>query len=73
MAMSALGSPVTAMNMRVCRIAVTRASCTNLVWAFSPGSELVVVPEATHEALTYYFKDLTPVVVPWLEGEGQRK
>lgn len=34
-----------------------------------PGSELVVVPEATHEALTYYFKDLTPVVVPWLEGE----
>jgi len=35
-----------------------------------PGSELVVVPEATHEALTYYFKDLTPVVVPWLEGGG---
>jgi pimeloyl-ACP methyl ester carboxylesterase len=33
-----------------------------------PGSELVVVPEATHEALTYYFKDLTPVVVPWLDG-----
>ncbi len=34
-----------------------------------PGSELVVVPEATHEALTYYFKDLTPVVAPWLDRE----
>ena len=33
----------------------------------APGSELVVVPEATHEALTYYFKDLLPVVVPWLD------
>jgi pimeloyl-ACP methyl ester carboxylesterase len=32
-----------------------------------PGSEFVVVPEATHEALTYYFKDLTPVVLPWLD------
>jgi pimeloyl-ACP methyl ester carboxylesterase len=32
-----------------------------------PGSELIVVPEATHEALTYYFKDLTPVVLPWLD------
>ena len=33
----------------------------------SPGSSLVVVPEATHEALTYYFKDLTPVVLQWLD------
>lgn len=36
----------------------------------SPGSKLVVVPEATHEALTYYFKDLVPVVLPWLDGGG---
>jgi pimeloyl-ACP methyl ester carboxylesterase len=35
-----------------------------------PGSEFIVVPDATHEALTYYFKDLVPVVLPWLdEGE----
>jgi pimeloyl-ACP methyl ester carboxylesterase len=33
----------------------------------APGSPMMVVPEATHEALTYYFKDLLPVVVPWLD------
>lgn len=33
-----------------------------------PGSEFIVVPEATHEALTYYFKDLLPVVLPWLDS-----
>jgi pimeloyl-ACP methyl ester carboxylesterase len=32
-----------------------------------PGSEFIVVPDATHEALTYYFKDLAPAVLPWLE------
>ncbi|HUA66018.1 MAG TPA: alpha/beta fold hydrolase [Alphaproteobacteria bacterium] len=32
----------------------------------APGSVFIVVPEATHEALTYYFKDLLPVVLPWL-------
>jgi pimeloyl-ACP methyl ester carboxylesterase len=35
-----------------------------------PGSELIVVPEATHEALTYYFKEMTPAVVSWLEQGG---
>ncbi len=35
----------------------------------APGSELIVVPDATHEALTYYFKDLfEPVVLPWLDA-----
>jgi pimeloyl-ACP methyl ester carboxylesterase len=38
----------------------------------APGSPLVVVPEATHEALTYYFKDLLPVVVPWLDGHDRK-
>jgi pimeloyl-ACP methyl ester carboxylesterase len=32
-----------------------------------PGSEFVIVPEATHEALTYYFKDMVPVVLPWMD------
>lgn len=36
-----------------------------------PGSPLIVVPEATHEALTYYFKDLLPVVVPWLDDPNR--
>jgi pimeloyl-ACP methyl ester carboxylesterase len=34
-----------------------------------PGSEMIVVPDATHEALTYYFKDLIPAVLPWLDEE----
>jgi pimeloyl-ACP methyl ester carboxylesterase len=36
----------------------------------SPGSQLIVVPDATHEALTYYFKELAPAVLPWLDGGG---
>lgn len=36
----------------------------------APGSQFVVVPDATHEALTYYFKELLPSVLSWLE---QRK
>ena len=32
----------------------------------APGSKLVVVPDATHEALTYYFDDLTGPVLGWL-------
>ena len=31
-----------------------------------PGSKLIVVPEATHESLTYYFTDLLPPVRAWL-------
>ena len=29
----------------------------------SPRSELIVVPDATHEALTYYFSELAPAVL----------
>ncbi len=35
-----------------------------------PGSEMIIVPNATHEALTYYFKDLTEPVLSWLD-KGQ--
>jgi pimeloyl-ACP methyl ester carboxylesterase len=31
-----------------------------------PGSVLIVVPDATHEALTYYFNDLFPAIQKWL-------
>ena len=33
---------------------------------------LIVVPEATHEAVTYYFQDLVPPVLAWLEGKGRQ-
>jgi pimeloyl-ACP methyl ester carboxylesterase len=31
-----------------------------------PGSELIVVPGATHETLPYYFSELVPPVLEWL-------
>jgi pimeloyl-ACP methyl ester carboxylesterase len=34
----------------------------------APGSEFLIVPDATHEALTYYFKELTPAVLLWLDN-----
>lgn len=35
-----------------------------------PGSELIVVPQATHEALPYYFAELVPPVLSWLDGKS---
>ena len=35
----------------------------------APDSQLVVVPEATHEAVTYFFRDLVPPVLEWLGGK----
>ena len=34
-----------------------------------PGSELLVVPEASHESVTYYFNGLVQPVLAWLRGE----
>lgn len=34
-----------------------------------PESELIVVPEATHESLTYFFAELLLPVLAWLNGE----
>ncbi len=39
----------------------------------SPGSEFVVVPGATHEALTYFFDDLTPPIIAWLDKADPRQ
>jgi pimeloyl-ACP methyl ester carboxylesterase len=33
----------------------------------SPGSRMIIVPGATHEGLTYYFPELLPEVLPWLD------
>jgi pimeloyl-ACP methyl ester carboxylesterase len=37
----------------------------------APGSQFMVVPHATHEALTYYFDDLTRPVLAWFAGMNQ--
>ena len=36
----------------------------------APGSELVVVPGATHEAVTYFFEELLPPVLSWLKTQN---
>ncbi len=36
----------------------------------APGSELVVVPHATHEALTFFFKELAPPMLAWLDKQN---
>lgn len=38
-----------------------------------PGSPLVVVPEATHESLAYFFDDLAGPVADWLAQAGGRE
>jgi len=40
----------------------------------APISELIVVPDATHETVTYYMADLAPPVLAWLPnkvGQGE--
>ena len=39
----------------------------------APGSQFLLVPDATHEALTYYFNDLTQPVLDWLAKAGDQK
>jgi pimeloyl-ACP methyl ester carboxylesterase len=34
-----------------------------------PESKFIIVPEATHEALTYYFTDLLPPILEWLANQ----
>lgn len=35
----------------------------------APGSRLIVVPDATHESLTYYFDDLAGPIIEWLKKD----
>jgi pimeloyl-ACP methyl ester carboxylesterase len=35
------------------------------------GSELIIVPDATHEAVTYFFTNLVPPVLNWLSGMSE--
>ena len=45
------------------------AEVWKLYEAAAPGSLWGVVPGATHEALPYYFDDLVPPVLAWLDGK----
>ncbi len=38
----------------------------------APGSELVVVPDATHETVTYYLAELAPPVLAWLSDASSQ-
>ncbi len=66
-------SPVTALFVageddRIMPLAYVRG----LFEQAAPGSKLLVVPKATHEAVPYFFDALVPVVVAWLDS-GQRE
>jgi len=37
----------------------------------APGSEFFVVPRATHETVPYFFDDLVPPVLAWLNGKPE--
>jgi len=38
----------------------------------APGSKMIVVPDATHESVTYFFTNLIPPVLNWLSGTGMQ-
>jgi len=38
----------------------------------APGSRLVIVPNNTHETVTYQFADLAPPILEWLSEAGKR-
>lgn len=62
-------SPVTALFAVGTEDNITpEADVRRLYQETAPGSEWVVVPGATHEAVTYYFDDLVPPVLAWLDG-----
>lgn len=46
------------------------ADMRNLFKEALPGSELITVPDATHETVTYRFNELIPPVLDWLEAAG---
>jgi pimeloyl-ACP methyl ester carboxylesterase len=47
------------------------AEVTALEHLAAPGSRLMIVPNATHEALTYYFDELADPVLAWLSRTGR--
>ncbi len=68
-------TPVTALFVAGAEDNITPASDVEQLRVLAaPGSELIVVPEATHESVTYSFADLVPPVLAWLSAQsGQEK
>jgi len=62
-------SPVTALFVAGAEDKITPVADVEQLHALAaPGSELIVVPDATHEAVTYFFAELVPPVLTWLSG-----
>ena len=63
--------PVTALFVAGAKDKITPAADVEQLHALAAsGSELIVVPDATHEAVTYFFSDLALPVLTWLSGAG---
>ena len=62
--------PVAALFFAATDDKVTRVDdVTGLFALAAPTSKLVVVPNATHESLTYFFDDLGPPISEWLKAQ----
>jgi len=63
--------PVTALFVAGAEDKITPVTDVEQLRALAaPGSELIVVPDATHEAVTYFFDELVPPVLAWLSKAG---
>jgi pimeloyl-ACP methyl ester carboxylesterase len=64
-------NPVTALFVAGAEDKITPVADVEQLYALAaPGSELILVPDATHESVTYFFADLVPPVLAWLSGQG---
>jgi len=65
--------PVTALFVAGAEDKITPVADVEKLHALAAsGSEFIVVPDATHEAMTYFFTDLVPPVLTWLSGKGRQ-
>ncbi|MFZ0828846.1 MAG: alpha/beta fold hydrolase [Verrucomicrobiia bacterium] len=65
--------PVTALLVAGAEDKITPVADVEQLHALAaPGSELIVVPDATHESVTYFFADLVTPVLAWLSGANGR-
>jgi len=66
-------SPVRALFVAGTEDKITPMADVQQLFALAaPGSELIVLPDATHETVTYFFADLVPPVLNWLSGKVGR-
>jgi pimeloyl-ACP methyl ester carboxylesterase len=66
-------SPVAALFVAGALDKVTPAADVERLYKLAaPGSKLIVVPDATHEATPYFFELLGPALANWLSGESGR-